>query len=122
MLSLSVVKQSLLVHPGVDDAGPEAGAAYTFSSEGWAMNGFNRRNSLGLISKSSTRFGSTVAIHENTAVSGCLREKMKIGAGFRCGLCLCSERYLLDTASETNTAKTLYREIIFGFAVAVYGE
>lgn len=59
---------ALIGAPGVDDAGPEAGAAYIFIRSGgeWSQQAKLIGADIGIFDK----FGTTVALHENTAVVG----------------------------------------------------
>ena len=105
--------------PGVDDAGPEAGAAYIFvrAADGeWLQ----QAKLIGADIGSFDQFGSTTAIHENTAVIGAYgKDEVGTDSG---------AVYVFVRSGNTWTqqAKLTPRDAIqgdhFGFSVAAYGD
>ena len=108
----------LIGAPGVDDAGPEAGAAYIFvkAGEEWIQ----QAKLIGADLEIFDRFGSTLAIHENTAVVGAYgKDELSTDSG-------AAYVFVRNGAAWTQQAKLTHRNAVpgdhFGFAVAVYGD
>ena len=103
---------------GVDDAGPESGAAYVFVREGdeWLQQAKLIGADIGIFD----RFGSSVALHENTAVIGA---HGKDEAGPDTGAIYI---FVRNGTNWTQQAKLTHRNAVqgdrFGFSVAVYGD
>ncbi|MXZ00101.1 hypothetical protein F4Y93_05445, partial [Candidatus Poribacteria bacterium] len=103
--------------PGVDDAGPEAGAAYIFgrSGDNWIQQAKLIGNDIGMFDQ----FGTAIAIHENTTIIGAYG---KDEGGVDTGAAYVFAR---SGTSWTQQAKLTHRNAVsgdlFGFAVAVYG-
>ena len=104
--------------PGVDDAGPEAGAAYVFvrSGDNWIQQAKLTGNDIGTFDQ----FGAAIAIHENTAIIGAYGKDeggVDTGAAYV---------FVRNGTSWTQQAKLTHRNPVpgdlFGFAVAVYGD
>ena len=102
--------------PGVDEAGPEAGAAYVFvrSGDEWIQ----QAKLIGADVEIFDRFGSSVALHENTAVIGAYgKDEVGTDSG-------AAYVFVRNGASWTQQAKLTPRGAVpgdyFGFAVAVY--
>ena len=104
--------------PGVDDAGPEAGAAYVFVQVGdeWIQQARLIGDNLGMFD----RFGSAVAVHGNTAVVGAYG-KDEVGADSGVAYV-----FVRNGAAWTQQAELTHRGAVpgdlFGFAVSVYGD
>ncbi len=103
--------------PGVDDAGPEAGAAYIFirSGDNWIQQAKLIGNDIGMFDQ----FGTAIAIHENTAIIGAYGKDeggVDTGAAYV---------FVRNGTAWTQQAKLTHRNAVpgdlFGFAVAVYG-
>lgn len=103
---------------GVDDAGPDAGAAYVFVREGdeWLQQAKLIGADIGIFD----RFGSSVAVHENTAVIGA---HGKDEAGPDTGAIYI---FVRNGTNWTQQAKLTHRNALqgdrFGFSVAVRGD
>ncbi len=104
--------------PGVDDAGPEAGAAYVFvrAVEEWVQQAKLIGTDLGMFD----RFGSTVAVHENTAIIGAYgKDEVGTDSG-------AAYIFVRSGTSWTQQAKLTHQGAVpgdeFGSAVAVYGD
>ena len=104
--------------PGVDDAGPEAGAAYIFVQVGdeWVQQARLIGNDLGIFD----RFGSAVAVHENTAVVGAYgKDEVGTDSG-------AAYVFVRNGTSWTQQAKLSHQGAVpgdlFGFAVSIYGD
>ena len=104
--------------PGVDDAGPETGAAYIFirSGDDWTQQAKLIGNDI----ETFDRFGSAIAIYENTIVVGAYGKDeggVDTGAAYV---------FVRNGTSWTQQAKLTHRNPVpgdlFGFAVAVYGD
>ena len=104
--------------PGVDDAGPESGAAYVFVQVGdeWIQQARFIGDDIGIFD----RFGSAVAVHENTAIIGA-HGKDEIGTDSGAAYV-----FVRNGASWTQQAKLTHQGAVpgdlFGFAVSVYGD
>ena len=117
--SVAISGETILVGaPGVDDAGPEAGAAYVFVRAGdeWVQ----QAKLIGADIEMFDRFGSSVAIHENTAVVGAYGNDANgsdSGAAYV---------FVQTGGSWTQQAKLTPRGAVpgdyFGFAVSVYAD
>ena len=103
--------------PGVDDAGPEAGAAYVFgrSGDNWIQQAKLIGNDIGTFDQ----FGAAIAIHENTVIVGAYGKDeggVDTGAAYVFGR---------SGTSWIQQAKLTHQNAVpgdlFGFAVAVYG-
>ena len=108
----------LIGAPGVDDAGPEAGAVYVFgrSGDNWIQQAKLIGNDIGTFD----RFGTAIAIHENTAIVGAYGKDeggVDTGAAYVFGR---------NGTSWIQQAKLRHRNAVqgdlFGFAVAVYND
>ena len=117
--------------PGVDDAGPESGAAYVFiySGDGGEKNdaqhhGFSswvqQAKLIGDDTSMFDHFGTAVAIHENTAVIGAHgkdEESVNAGAAYV---------FVRNGDSWVQQAKLTHQNPVpgdqFGHAVAIYGD
>ena len=111
--------QTVLVGaPGVDDAGPEAGAVYVFVQVGdeWIQQARLIGADIGIFD----RFGSAVAVHENTAIVG-THGKGEVGADSGAAYV-----FVRNGAAWTQQAKLTHRDAVpgdlFGFTVSVYGD
>ena len=111
--------QTVLVGaPGVDDAGPEAGAVYVFVQVGdeWIQQARLIGADIGIFD----RFGSAVAVHENTAIVG-THGKDEVGADSGAAYV-----FVRNGAAWTQQAKLTHRDAVpgdlFGFTVSVYGD
>ena len=104
--------------PGVDDAGPEAGAAYIFVQvdDEWIQQARLIGNDLGIFD----RFGSAVAVHEDTAIVGA-HGKDEVGTDSGAAYV-----FVRNGASWTQQAKLTHQGAVpgdlFGFAVSIYGD
>ena len=104
--------------PGVDDAGPESGAAYVFVQVGdeWIQQARFIGDDIGIFD----RFGSAVAVHENTAIIGA-HGKDEVGTDSGAAYV-----FVRNGASWTQQAKLTHQGAVpgdlFGFAVSVYGD
>ena len=104
--------------PGVDDAGPEAGAAYVFVQVGeeWIQQSRLIGDNLGMFD----RFGSAVAVHGNTAVVGAYG-KDEVGEDSGAAYV-----FVRNGAAWTQQAKLTHQGAVpgdlFGFAVSVYDD
>lgn len=104
--------------PGVDDAGPEAGAAYVFVqvNDEWIQQARLIGDDLGIFD----RFGSAVAVYENTAIVGA-HGKDEVGTDSGAAYV-----FVRNGASWTQQAKLTHQDAVpgdlFGFAVSVYGD
>ena len=104
--------------PGVDDAGPEAGAAYVFVQVGeeWIQQARLIGSDIGIFD----RFGSAVAVHGNTAVVGA-HGKDEVGTDSGAAYV-----FVRNGASWTQQAKLTHQGAVpgdlFGFAVSAYGD
>ena len=102
--------------PGVDDAGPEAGAAYVFVQVGeeWIQQARLIADDLGIFD----RFGSAVSVHGDTAIIGA---HGKDEGGTDSGAAYV---FVRSGASWTQQAKLTHQGAVpgdmFGFAVGVY--
>ena len=104
--------------PGVDQAGPESGAAYIFVQvgEAWIQQARLVGDDIGIFD----RFGSAVAVHENTAIVGAHgKDEVGVDTG-------AAYVFVRNGASWTQQAKLTHRGAVpgdlFGFAVSVYGD
>ena len=104
--------------PGVDQAGPESGAAYIFVQVGeeWIQQARLVGDDIGIFD----RFGSAVAVHENTAIVGAHgKDEVGVDTG-------AAYVFVRNGASWTQQAKLTHRGAVpgdlFGFAVSVYGD
>ena len=104
--------------PGVDDAGPESGAAYIFvqAGEEWIQQARFIGGDIGMFDQ----FGSSVAVHGNTAVVGAYG-KDEVGADSGAAYV-----FVRNGTSWTQQAKLVHRGAVqgdqFGFAVSVYDD
>ena len=104
--------------PGVDDAGPESGAAYIFvqAGEEWIQ----QARFIGGDIEMFDQFGSSVAVHGNTAVVGAYG-KDEVGADSGAAYV-----FVRNGTSWTQQAKLVHRGAVqgdqFGFAVSVYDD
>ena len=102
--------------PGVDDAGPEAGAAYVFVQVGdeWIQQARLIADDLEIFD----RFGSAVAVHADTAIVGA-HGKDEVGADSGVAYV-----FVRSGNSWTQQAKLTHQGAVpgdlFGFAVGVY--
>ena len=102
--------------PGVDDAGPEAGAAYVFVQVGdeWIQQARLIADDLEIFD----RFGSAVAVHADTAIVGA-PGKDEVGAGSGAAYV-----FVRSGNAWTQQAKLTHQGAVpgdlFGFAVGVY--
>ena len=117
--SVSMDDKTVLVGaPGVDDAGPEAGAAYVFVQVGeeWIQQARLIGDDIGIFD----RFGSAVAVHGNTAVVGA-HGKDEVGTDSGAAYV-----FVRSGASWTQQAKLTQQGAVpgdlFGFAVSVYDD
>ena len=117
--AIAISGETILVGaPGVDDAGPEGGAAYIFvwTGDEWIQ----QAKLIGADTQIFDRFGSTVAVHENTAVIGAYGED-EVGTDSGAAYV-----FVRNGASWTQQTKLTPRNAVpgdhFGFAVAVYGD
>ena len=108
----------LIGAPGVDDAGPEAGAAYVFirSDTEWIQ----QAKLIGTDTSMFDHFGTAVALHEDTAVIGAHGKdevSEDIGAAYI---------FVRNGGSWTQQAKLTHQNAVpgdqFGRAVAIYGD
>ena len=103
---------------GVDDAGPDAGAAYIFIRSGaeWMQQAKLIGADIGIFD----RFGTTVALHENTAVVGA---SGKDEAGADSGAVYV---FVQNGAVWTQQTKLTHLDAVpgdeFGFSVAINGD
>ncbi|MDE0425028.1 MAG: T9SS type A sorting domain-containing protein [Candidatus Poribacteria bacterium] len=104
--------------PGVDDAGPEAGAAYVFvrAVEEWVQQAKLIGTDIGMFDK----FGATVAVHENTVIIGAYgKDEVGTDSG-------AAYIFVRSGTSWTQQAKLTHQNAVlgdeFGSAVAVYGD
>ena len=105
--------------PGVDDAGPEAGAAYVFTylGEEWVQ----RAKLIGDDTRMFDHFGTAAAVHENTAIIGAHgKDENSVedsGAAYI---------FVRNGVSWTQQAKLAHQNAVpgdqFGRAVAIYGD
>lgn len=117
--AVSISGETILIGaPGVDDAGPEAGAAYIFirAAEEWIQ----QAKLIGTDIGNFDQFGSTVGIHENTAIIGA---HSKDETGPDSGAVYI---FVRNGNAWTQQAKLTPRDAVqgdhFGFSVAVYGD
>ena len=117
--SVAISGETILVGaPGVDDSGPEAGAAYVFvrGVDEWIQ----QAKLIGADIEIFDRFGSTVAIHEDTAVIGAYG-KDEVGEDSGAAYV-----FVRNGTSWTQQAKLIPRSAVpgdhFGFAVSVNGD
>ena len=102
--------------PGVDDAGPEAGAAYVFVQIGeeWVQQARLIGNDLEIFD----RFGSSVSVHGDTAIIGA-HGKDEVGTDSGAAYI-----FVRSGATWTQQAKLTHQGAVpgdlFGFAVGVY--
>lgn len=108
----------LIGAPGVDDAGPEAGAVYIFVRAGdeWIQ----QAKLIGTDISMFDGFGTAVAIHENTAIIGAYGKDeggMDSGAAYV---------FVRNGNSWIQQAKLTQQDAVpgdlFGFSVGVYGD
>ena len=108
----------LIGAPGVDDAGPEAGAAYVFirSDTEWIQ----QAKLIGTDTSMFDHFGTAVALHEDTAVIGAHGKdevSEDVGAAYI---------FVRNGGSWTQQAKLTHQNAVpgdqFGRAVAIYGD
>ena len=108
----------LIGAPGVDDAGPEAGAVYVFvrGPEEWIQQAKLIGADIGMFD----HFGTAVAIHENTAIIGAYGKDeggLDTGAAYV---------FVRNGTSWVQQAKLTNQDAVpgdlFGFSVAVYGD
>lgn len=104
--------------PGVDDAGPEAGAVYVFirSDTEWIQQAKFIGADIGMFDK----FGTAMAIHENTAIIGAYgKDETDIDTG-------AAYIFVRNGGSWTQQAKLTHLNPVqgdrFGFAVSVHGD
>ncbi len=104
--------------PGVDDAGPEAGAVYAFirSGEDWIQQAKFIGDDIGMFDQ----FGTAIALHENTAVIGAYgKDEGDIDTG-------AAYIFVRNGGSWTQQAKLTHQNPVqgdrFGFAVSVHGD
>ena len=104
--------------PGVDDAGPEAGAAYVFTHSGdeWVQQAKLIADDTSMFD----HFGTAVALHENTAVIGAHgkdEDSVDSGAAYI---------FVRNGTAWIQQAKLTHQNAVpgdqFGRAVAVYGD
>ncbi len=103
---------------GVDDAGPDAGAAYVFVRAGdeWIQQAKLIGADIGIFD----RFGSSVAVHENTVVIGAYG---KGDAGPDAGAVYVFVRNGTNWAQQAKlTHRNALQGDLFGFSVAVHGD
>ena len=105
--------------PGVDDAGPESGAAYIFiriDDGEWLQ----QAKLIGDDIESFDQFGSTVGLHENTAIIGAY-SKDEVGQDSGAAYV-----FVRNGNAWTQQAKLTPRDAVqgdhFGFSVAVYDD
>ncbi len=108
----------LIGAPGVDDAGPEAGAAYVFiqSDTEWIQ----QAKLIGNDTSMFDHFGTAVALHENTAVIGAHgKDESSVDAG-------AAYIFVRNGGSWTQQAKLTHQNAVpgdqFGRAVAIYSD
>ena len=108
----------LIGAPGVDDAGPEAGAAYVFirSDTEWIQ----QAKLIGNDTSMFDHFGTAVALHENTAVIGAHgKDESSVDAG-------AAYIFVRNGGSWTQQTKLTHQNAVpgdqFGRAVAIYGD
>ena len=108
----------LIGAPGVDDAGPEAGAAYVFirSDTEWIQ----QAKLIGTDTSMFDHFGTAVALHEDTAIIGAHGKdeaSEDTGAAYI---------FVRNGGSWTQQAKLTHQNAVpgdqFGRAVAIYGD
>ena len=117
--SIAISGETIVIGaPGVDDAGPEAGAAYVFvrTAEEWGQQAKLIGADIGIFD----RFGATVAVHENTAIIGAHgKDEVGVDSG-------AAYIFVRNGTSWTQQAKLTHQNAVpgdeFGFAVAVYGD
>ena len=104
--------------PGVDDAGPESGAAYVFiySGDEWVQ----QAKLIGDDTSMFDHFGTAVSIHENTAVIGAHgKDEDSVDAG-------AAYIFVRNGVSWIQQAKLTHQNPVpgdqFGHAVAIYGD
>ena len=104
--------------PGVDDAGPESGAAYVFIYAGdeWVQ----QAKLIGDDTSMFDHFGTAVAVHENTAVIGAHgKDEASVDAG-------AAYIFVRNGVSWIQQAKLTHQNPVpgdqFGHAVAIYGD
>ena len=104
--------------PGVDEAGPEAGAAYIFVQVGdeWIQQARLIGSDIGIFDQ----FGSAVAVHGDTAVVGAYgKDEVGTDSG-------AAYVFIRNGASWTQQAKLVHPGAVpgdqFGFAVSVYDD
>lgn len=108
----------LIGAPGVNDAGPEAGAVYVFvrDAEAWIQQAKLIGADIGMFDQ----FGTAVAIHENTAIIGAYgKDENGIDTG-------AVYVFVRNGISWVQQAKLTHQGAVsgdlFGFSVAVYGD
>ena len=108
----------LIGAPGVDDAGPEAGAAYVFirSDTEWIQ----QAKLIGNDTSMFDHFGTAVALYENTAVIGAHgKDESSVDAG-------AAYIFVRNGGSWTQQTKLTHQNAVpgdqFGRAVAIYGD
>ena len=108
----------LIGAPGVDGAGPEAGAAYVFirSDTEWIQ----QAKLIGNDTSMFDHFGTAVALHENTAVIGAHgKDESSVDAG-------AAYIFVRNGGSWTQQTKLTHQNAVpgdqFGRAVAIYGD
>ena len=108
----------LIGAPGVDDAGPEAGAAYVFirSDTEWIQ----QAKLIGTDTSMFDHFGTAVALHEDTAVIGAHgKDEVSEDTG-------AAYIFVRNGGSWTQQAKLTHQNAVpgdqFGRAVAIYGD
>ena len=108
----------LIGAPGVDDAGPEAGAAYVFirSDTEWIQ----QAKLIGTDTSMFDHFGTAVALHEDTAIIGAHgKDEVSEDTG-------AAYIFVRNGGSWTQQAKLTHQNAVpgdqFGRAVAIYGD
>ncbi len=104
--------------PGVDDAGPEAGAVYFFirSDTEWIQQAKRIADDISMFD----RFGTAIALHQDTAIIGAHgKDEASVDAG-------AAYVFVRSGGSWLQQAKLTHRNPVpgdqFGRAVAVYGD
>ena len=117
--SVAINGETILVGaPGVDDAGPEAGAVYVFIRVDGEW--IQQAKLIGADIGGFDQFGSTVAIHENTAIIGAYA-KDEVGTDSGAAYV-----FVRNGSTWTQQAKLTPRDAVqgdhFGFSVSVHGD
>ena len=104
--------------PGVDDAGPEAGAVYIFirADTEWIQQAKLIADDISMFD----RFGTAIAVHQNTAIIGAHgKDEVSVDAG-------AAYIFVRNGVSWIQQAKLTHQNAVpgdqFGRAVAIYGD